>query len=77
MIKSTLSSLPTYFMSLFSIPKKVWLRLENIKRDFLWEGGFREIYSSYLSQAIQRPSFIYFILWDFRCPNEIYKNKRN
>ena len=38
-IKSTLSSLPIYFMSLFIIPRKVSLRLEKIQRDFLWGGG--------------------------------------
>ena len=29
----------TYFMSLFAIPRKVGLRLKNIKRDFLLQGG--------------------------------------
>ena len=38
-IKSTPSSLPIYFMSLFIIPRKVSLRLEKIQRDFLWGGG--------------------------------------
>ena len=35
LVKSTLSSLPIYFMSLFIIPRKVSLRLEKIQRDFL------------------------------------------
>jgi hypothetical protein len=35
LIKSTLSSLPTYFMSLFPIPVSVALRIDKIKRDFL------------------------------------------
>ena len=40
MVKSTLSSSPIYYMSLFVIPHKASLRLENIQRDnFLWEGG--------------------------------------
>ena len=39
MIKSTLSSLPIYFISLFVIPIRVAARLEKIQRDFLWEGG--------------------------------------
>ena len=39
LIKSTLSSLPIYYMSLFVIPKRVATRLEKIKRDFLWGGG--------------------------------------
>ena len=39
LIPSTLSSFPTYFMSLFRIPSLVCKRLEKIKRDFLWGGG--------------------------------------
>ena len=38
LIRSTLSSLSIYFLSLFRIPRIVWLRLEKIQRDFLWEG---------------------------------------
>ncbi|KAL4626758.1 hypothetical protein ACB092_05G120500 [Castanea dentata] len=44
LIKSTLSCLPTYFLSLFTIPKAVAARLENVQRKFLWgssEGGFK------------------------------------
>ena len=36
LIKSTLSNLPIYFMSLFVIPRKVRIRLERIQRDFWW-----------------------------------------
>ena len=36
LIKSTLSNLPIYFLSLFVIPRKVRLRLEKIQREFLW-----------------------------------------
>ena len=39
LIRSTLSSLPIYFLSMFRIPKIVWSRLEKIQRDFLWGGG--------------------------------------
>ena len=39
LIKSTLSSLPTYFLSLLRIPTGISLRLEKIERDFLWGGG--------------------------------------
>ena len=35
LLKSTLSSLPTYFLSLFTIPKAVADRLESIQRNFL------------------------------------------
>ncbi|KAL6342305.1 hypothetical protein AAG906_007519 [Vitis piasezkii] len=38
LIKSTLSSLPIYFISLFVIPRKVSLKLEKLQRDFLWGG---------------------------------------
>ena len=36
LIKSTLSSLPTYFSSLFPIPSSVASRIEKLQRDFLW-----------------------------------------
>lgn len=35
-LKSTLMSLPFYFMSLFTILRKVSIRLEKNQRDFLW-----------------------------------------
>ena len=49
LIRSCLSNLPTYIMSLFRLPKKVKIRLEKIQRDFLWGGGNlkgRSIWSS-------------------------------
>ena len=39
LLKSTLSSLPTYFLSLFTIPKAVAARLESIQRNFLWRSS--------------------------------------
>ena len=36
LLKSTLPSLPTYYLSLFTIPKVVATRLEHIQRNFLW-----------------------------------------
>ena len=39
LIRSTLSSLPIYFLSLFRMPKSVCARLEKIQKDFLWGGG--------------------------------------
>jgi hypothetical protein len=38
LIKSTLSNLPTYMMSLYPIPAHVAKRIEKIQRDFLWGG---------------------------------------
>ena len=35
-LKSTLSSLPTYFLSLFTIPTHVANRIEKLQRDNLW-----------------------------------------
>lgn len=36
LLKSTLSSLPTYFLSLFTIPTRVANKIEKLQRDFLW-----------------------------------------
>jgi len=36
LLKSTLSSLPTYFLSLFTIPTHVVNKIEKLQRDFLW-----------------------------------------
>ena len=41
LVKSTLSSLPTYFLFLLPIPVKVAKRMEIVQRDFLSSGiGF-------------------------------------
>ena len=39
LIRSTMSNMPTYVMSLFRLPRKVKIRLEKIQRDFLWGEG--------------------------------------
>ena len=39
LLKSTLLSLPTYFLSLFTIPQAMAGRLEMIQRNFLWEAS--------------------------------------
>ena len=36
LLKSTLSSLPTYFLFLFTIPTHVANKIEKLQRDFLW-----------------------------------------
>nr|XP_023880741.1 uncharacterized protein LOC111993115 [Quercus suber] len=38
LIKSTLSSLPTYFLSLFPILADIAIRIERLQRNFLWGG---------------------------------------
>ena len=38
LIKSTLSSLPTYFLSLFPIPVDIAIRIERLRTNFLWGG---------------------------------------
>ena len=39
LIRSTLSNMPIYMLSLFRMPKSVKNRLEKIQKDFLWGGG--------------------------------------
>jgi hypothetical protein len=47
LIKSTLSNLPTYFLSLFPIPSSVSSLIEKLQRDFLW-GGIGEEFKFHL-----------------------------
>ena len=42
LIRSTLSSLPIYYLSLFRMPQKVCAKLERIQRQFLWGGSDRD-----------------------------------
>ena len=43
LLKSTLSSLPTYFLSLFTIPQAVAAKIERIQRNFLW-GASKDVF---------------------------------
>ena len=54
MLKSTLSSLPTYFLSLFTIPQAVAARIERIRRNFLW-GALKDVLKYPL------------VAWDYAC----------
>ena len=47
LIKSVLSSLPTYFLSLFPLPASVANKLESIQRKFLW-GSFGGVFKYHL-----------------------------
>jgi len=38
LVKSTLANVPTYFLSLFHLPRSVAARLEKLQWDFLWGG---------------------------------------
>ncbi|WJZ83279.1 hypothetical protein VitviT2T_002974 [Vitis vinifera] len=42
LIRSTLSNLPIYYISVLRLPSSVRRRLEQIQRDFLWGGGSLE-----------------------------------
>jgi hypothetical protein len=47
LIKSTLSNLPTYFISLVSLPSSVVNSIEKLQHDFLW-GGLGEKFKYHL-----------------------------
>ena len=58
LIRSCLSNLPTYAMSLFRMPRKVKIRLEKIQRDFLLGGG-----------NLERK--IHLVKWDIVCSSKM------
>ena len=58
LIRSTLSNLPTYVMSLFRLPRKVKIILEKIQRDFLWGG-------------VNLERKIHLVKWDIVCSSKV------
>ncbi|RVW23165.1 putative mitochondrial protein [Vitis vinifera] len=60
LIRSTLSNLPIYFMSLLRLPSSVRRRLEQIQRDFLWGGGNLE----------RKPHLALLSKWNWQYANE-------
>lgn len=56
LIKSSLSNLPLYFMSLFPIPKGVIEKINKITRQFLWSGNMEKRYLPLVSwKVVQLP----------------------
>ena len=64
LLKSTLSSLPTYYLSLFTIPKAVVTRLECIKRNFcgVIQLSVSNIHWWFGKRFVYRPSWV---VWEF------------
>jgi hypothetical protein len=44
LIKSTLANLPTYYLSLFPLPRSIAARIEKLQQDFLWGGIGEEFF---------------------------------
>jgi len=56
LIKAVLSSLPTYYLSLFKLPTKVAQEINKIQRRFLWSGQKSGRYSALVKwELIQKP----------------------
>lgn len=47
LLKSTLSNIPAYFLSQFTIPSRMANMIEKLQRDFLW-GGLRDEHEIHL-----------------------------
>ena len=59
LIKSVLSSIPTYFLSLFPLPSSVANKLEAIERNFLW-GSFGSDFKFHLVRwnTVKQPMYL-------------------
>ena len=56
LLKSTPSNLPAYYISLFTVPKAMAIRLEHIQTNFLW--GFSEECFRYSLVAWEKVCFL-------------------
>ena len=54
LIRSTLSSLPIYYLSLFRMPQKVCAKLDRIQRQFLWGGSNLDKKSLPLNESLSK-----------------------
>jgi len=59
LIKSVISSIPTYFLSLFPLPSLVANKLEAIQRNFLW-GSFGSDFKFHLVRwnIVKQPLYL-------------------
>ena len=62
LLKSTLSSLPTYFLSLFTIPQAVAARIERIQRNFIW-GASKDVFKYPLVLGIRSICLLRVVVW--------------
>ena len=62
LLKSTLSSLPTYFLSLFTIPQAVAARIERIQRNFIW-GASEDVFKYPLVLGIRSICLLRVVVW--------------
>ena len=65
LIKSTLSNLPTYFLSLFPIPASVANRIKKLQLNFLW-GGLGDEMEFLMSGLGDEPKF-HLVKWAIVC----------
>lgn len=64
LIKSTLSNLPTYYLSLFPLPAIVASQIEKLRQNFLWSGQ-REWYKFHLVGWTRCASQRGLVVWSF------------
>ena len=65
LLKSTFSSLLTYYLSLFTIPKAVATRLERIQRNFLW-GSIVSASNFHWWLGKRFACYMSWVVWEFK-----------